>query len=74
MPAADFGCLSGPPGLPVGFLLLRYSVLFKKQIPTLSDLLLIISLAGGQSLKWINQEREARMIYSLTTDRQKVIY
>ena len=33
-----------------------------------------ISLTGGQSLKRINHEREARMIYPLTTDRQTVIY
>ena len=25
-------------------------------------------------MKWINHEREARVIYSLTTDRQPVIY
>ena len=37
-------------------------------------MLLNISLAGGQSLKWINHEREARMIYKLTTDGQTVLY
>ena len=41
---------------------------------TSSDLLLNISLAGGQSLKCINHELEARMIYPLTTDRQTVKY
>ena len=32
-----------------------------------------ISLAGGQSLKRINHECEARMIHPLTTDQQTVI-
>ena len=39
-----------------------------------SDLLLNISLARSQSSKRVNHEREARMIYPLTTDRQTVIY
>ena len=34
-------CLSGPPGLPVGFLLLRYSVLFTVESLSLLHLLVI---------------------------------
>ena len=42
----------------------------KKKVCTFSDLLLKISLAGGQSLNWINHESqcEARMIYLLRTN------
>ena len=36
-----FGCLSGPPGLPVGFLLLQYSVLFTVETLSLLYLLFI---------------------------------
>ena len=42
---------------------LPYDNLFKKQICAGSDLLLNISLVGGQSLKWINHEREVRSIH-----------
>ena len=48
--------------------------LFKILIGARSNLLLNISLAGGQSLKWINHECKAWMIYPLTTDWQAVIY
>ena len=48
--------------------------LLKKKILAYSDLLLNIPLAGGQSLKWINHEREAQMIYPLMTDQHTVIY
>ena len=36
-----FGCLPGPPGLPVGFLLLQYSVLFTVESLSLLHLLVI---------------------------------
>ena len=36
-----FGCLPGPPGLPVGFLLLQYSVLFTVESLSLLYLLVI---------------------------------
>ena len=36
-----FGCLLGPPGLPVGFLMLRYSVLFTAESLSLFYLLFI---------------------------------
>ena len=45
-------------------------IIFKKYIDARSDLLLYISLTGGQSLKWINHEREGRVIYTNTTDRR----
>ena len=54
--------------------ILIHRQMFKKTIRARSDLLLNISLAGGQSFKWINHEREARMINPITTDRQTVIY
>ena len=43
-------------------------IIFKKYIDARSDLLLDISLAGGQSLKSINHERKVRVIYTITTD------
>ena len=49
-------------------------VLFKEYIHTHSDLLLNISLAGDQLLKWINHKRKAQVIYLLMADQQSVIY
>ena len=57
-----------------GFTVLTYVRMFKEYIRAGSDLLLNISLAGGQSLKWISHERIGGEIYKLTTDRQTVIY
>ena len=47
--------------------------MYKKYIIAQSDLLLNISLVGGQSLKWINHERDGQMIYQLSTDQKTVI-
>ena len=51
---------------------LDYSILVKKQIHACSDLLLNISLAGGQSLKWINHEREAGIASDLYTNKSPI--
>ena len=52
----------------------RRKLVFKKKIRARCDVLLYIhvSLLEGQSFKRINQEREAQVIYPLTTDRQNV--
>ena len=62
-------------------IMLTYSTgrkrLLKKYIRAGGDLLLNTSLVGGQSTKWIKhedeREREVRVIYQLTSDRQPVI-
>ena len=45
-----FGCLSGPPGLPVGFILLQYSVLLTVEPLSLLYLLVVLKPTANRSL------------------------
>ena len=52
----------------------RRYLAFKNYIRVGSDLLLGVSLAGGQSLEIINHEQEARVLCLLTNDQHLCVF